>query len=116
MAAATEDKEAAWSFIEFANSPEGQAIVASTGRTVPSLIEVAASDAFLDPDARPAHSDVWLDNIAVQRAVPVMAAWADIESIADEQLERAYYGQASVDEAIAAMIARTAPYFAGAEG
>jgi hypothetical protein len=45
-----------------------------------------------------------------------MAAWADIESIADEELERAYYGQASVDEAIAAMIARTAPYFAGAEG
>ncbi len=41
MAAATEDKEAAWTFIEFANSPLGQTIVAGSGRTVPSLIDVA---------------------------------------------------------------------------
>ena len=37
MAGAAQDKDAAWTFIEFANSPEGQAIVAESGRTVPSL-------------------------------------------------------------------------------
>ncbi|NJL35153.1 MAG: sugar ABC transporter substrate-binding protein, partial [Chloroflexaceae bacterium] len=35
MAASTADKAAAWTFIEYANSPEGQAIVAQSGRTVP---------------------------------------------------------------------------------
>ena len=35
MAAAAEDKDAAWTFIEYANSPQGQAIVAESGRTVP---------------------------------------------------------------------------------
>ena len=49
MAAATQNKEAAWTFIEFANSVQGQEIVAVSGRTVPSLIEVASSSYFLDP-------------------------------------------------------------------
>ena len=45
-----------------------------------------------------------------------MASWVDVEEMAGEELERAFYGEVSVDEAIAAMIARTPPYFAGEEG
>ena len=116
MAATTEDKDAAWTFIEYANSPAGQAIVADAGRTVPSLVDVADSPSFLDPVAKPASSQVFLDTIPILRGVPVMAAWVDVEEVSSEELERAFYGQASVDEAIASMIARTAPYFAGAEG
>jgi multiple sugar transport system substrate-binding protein len=116
MAAAAEDKEAAWTFIEFANSPEGQTIVAEAGRTVPSLVEVAESPAFLDPDARPASSAAFLEAIPILRGVPVMAAWVDVEELAGDELERAFYGQASVDEVIAAMVTRTLPFFAGEEG
>lgn len=116
MAAATEDKEAAWAFIEFANSPVGQAIVAESGRTVPSLKAVASSEAFLDPSAAPANSAVWLETVDTLRTVPVMATWVDVEEVTGDELERAFYGQASVDEAIDAMITRTAPFFAGEEG
>jgi multiple sugar transport system substrate-binding protein len=116
MAAAAEDKDAAWTFIEFANSPAGQAIVARSGRTVPSLIEVAESEAFLDPTVAPANSAVWLDTVDSLRTVPVMAGWVDIEELTGDELERAFYGQASVDEAIAAMVTRTLPFFAGEEG
>jgi multiple sugar transport system substrate-binding protein len=116
LAAAAEDKDAAWTFIEFANSPTGQAIVAESGRTVPSLIEVASSEAFLDPSVAPANSEVWLDTVDTLRAVPVMAAWVDIEELAGDELERAFYGQASTDEVIASMIRRTLPFFAGEEG
>jgi multiple sugar transport system substrate-binding protein len=115
MAAATEDKEAAWAFIEFANSPEGQAIVARSGRTVPSLIEIAASDAFLDPDAKPANSEVWLETVDTLRGVPVIAGWVDVEELTGEELERAFYGNVGVDEAIDTMITRTLPFFAGEE-
>ncbi len=116
MAAATEDKDAAWTFIEFANSPVGQAIVAESGRTVPSLRSVASSDAFLDPSAAPANSAVWLETADTLRTLPVMATWVDIEEVTGDELERAFYGQASVDEAIDAMITRTTPFFAGEEG
>ena len=116
MAAATEDKDAAWTFIEFANSPEGQAIVARSGRTVPSLVEVASSEAFLDPAARPANSRVWLDTVDTLRGVPVMAGWVDVEEFTEIELERAIFGQASVADAIDTMVTRTLPFFAGEEG
>jgi multiple sugar transport system substrate-binding protein len=116
MAAAAQDKDAAWTFIEFANSPEGQAIVAASGRTVPSLVEVAESAAFLDPEVPPASSRLFLDGIPVLRGVPIMAGWVDIEEVAGDELERAFYGQATVDEAISAMISRTLPFFSGEEG
>ena len=55
------NKDAAWTFIEFANSVEGQTIVAASGRTVPSLKSVAESPAFLDPNAKPSRSNVFLE-------------------------------------------------------
>ena len=63
MAAVADEKDAVWTFIEYANSPEGQATIARSGRTVPSLPAVANSEAFLDPNAKPAHSDAFLSGI-----------------------------------------------------
>ena len=58
------------------------------------------SEAFLDPAAKPANSAVFLETIPILREVPVMAGWVDVEELAGDELERAFYGQASVDEAI----------------
>jgi multiple sugar transport system substrate-binding protein len=111
LASAAPDKAAAWQFIEFANSPAGQAIVARSGRTVPSLIAVAESPAFLDPNARPANSQVFLSTIKNLRAVPVVENWSDIEEITSDELERAFYGYATVPEAMQAAMRRTEEYF-----
>jgi multiple sugar transport system substrate-binding protein len=105
------DKAAAWSFIEFANSPEGQRTIAASGRTVPSLRAVAESPAFLDPGARPANSQVFLREIPHVHAVPVTPGWIDVEDLAGDELTRAYYGRAGVDEVIATAIRRAAPFF-----
>ena len=61
MTKASKNKDATWAFVEFALGPEGQRIAAATGRTVPSLKEVAESEAFLDPNAKPANSQVFLE-------------------------------------------------------
>jgi multiple sugar transport system substrate-binding protein len=111
MARAAQDKQAVWSFIEFANSVEGQTIIAASGRTVPSLRSVAESPAFLDPAARPESSRVFLDGIGDIRAVPVMETWVDIEELVGEELERAFYGRASVEEVVATAIERSRPFF-----
>ena len=110
MAATTQNKDAAWRLIEFANSSEGQQIVAATGRTVPSMRAVAESPAFLDPAAKPARSRVWLDVLPVLHNMPITATWIDVETIVDSELERAYYGQATVDEAIRAAMPRAQEY------
>ncbi|MDP8955383.1 MAG: sugar ABC transporter substrate-binding protein, partial [Actinomycetota bacterium] len=87
MTRASKNKGAAWRFIEFALGPQGAPIVAETGRTVPSLREVAQSEAFLDPDAKPANSRVFLDTIPVIRRVPTISTWPEIEDASAGILE-----------------------------
>jgi multiple sugar transport system substrate-binding protein len=115
LTAASKEKDAAWRLIEFANSVEGQTIIAGTGRSVPSLREVAESPAFLDPTAKPANSQVWLTTAPEIRSVPVMPTWLEIEGLASEELEHAYYGEQTVDQAISNATTLTAPFFAGGD-
>ncbi len=123
LSAASENKDAAWSFIEFANGPLGQPIAAETGRTVPSLAAVAESPAFLGPRggvatgtdldrfAPPASSRVYLDTIPAIRRVPSISTWPEVEDIFNNTLGRAFYGEVPVDEAIALAQARAEDAF-----
>jgi len=111
MPVVSENKDAIWTFIEFANAAEGQHIIAASGRTVPSLRAVAESPTYLDPGQKPANSRVFLDVIPWIRTVPIIAGWAEIEELTTEELSRAYYGQASLDEVIRAADERTQSLF-----
>ena len=90
--------DAAWRFVEFAVGPEGQRITAEGGRTVPSLKEVAASDAFLDPGAKPRSSKVFLDAVPTIERLPTSANWPEVEDAADLAFEEAFYEGGSVDD------------------
>ena len=114
MTADSKDKEAAWRLIEFANAQTGQEVMVTTGRTVPSMRVVAESPAFLEPDNPPANSRVWVDVVPTLRQVPTMPGWVAVEDAASAEIERAFYGQASVEEAAAAAVARTREFFAPA--
>jgi multiple sugar transport system substrate-binding protein len=105
------EKDAAWRFIEFANSPEGQRIIAGSGRTVPSLISVAESPDFLDPTQPPHSARTFLDNAEFIRRVPVISTWEEIEDIASQEIERAFYGDIGVAEAARLAVLRTDDYF-----
>lgn len=116
ITAGSDAKDAAWRFLEFALGPEGQAIAAGSGRTVPSLRSVAESDAFLDPAADPAHSEVFLEQIPTLRAVPVISTWPEIEDTANALLEEGYYGGGRALEVTLEITAATSDAFARAEG
>jgi multiple sugar transport system substrate-binding protein len=111
LAAASSKKDAAWRLIEFAASPEGQAILAQAGAVVPTLRAVAHSPAFLDPSLRPAHAQVFLDAILQARAMPMLENWTDIQAIADDELRQAFYGQKGVAQALEAATLRSEEYF-----
>ncbi|HWL90853.1 MAG TPA: sugar ABC transporter substrate-binding protein [Actinomycetota bacterium] len=115
MTAGSDDKDAAWRFIEFALGPDGQRITAEAGRTVPSLRAVADSDAFLDPEADPANAQVFLDQIPSVRAVPVISTWPEIEDIVNGLLEEAYYGGGQAVEVAVELATQTTDQFARAE-
>jgi multiple sugar transport system substrate-binding protein len=110
------DTDRAWRFVEFANSPEGQRIVARTGRTVPSLQEVARSDAFLDPAAKPRSSEIFLEGIASIRRVPTISTWPEIEDAAEPILENGLYLGQDARQVAKALDRATRPLFARAQG
>jgi multiple sugar transport system substrate-binding protein len=89
--------------------------VAASGRTVPSLIEVANSEAFLDPAQRPANSRVFLDTIPVIRRVPNVSTWPEIEDAANALLELGFYEGVPAFEVARQLIETTEPIFARAE-
>ena len=113
---ASDNKDAAWSFMEYALGPEGAPVVAKSGRTVPSLKSVAESEAFLDPTAKPANSQVFLDTIPVIRQVPSISTWPEIEDAASPILEEAYYNGESAAAVADELRAATDDLFARGEG
>ena len=115
LTTASKSKDAAWRFMEFALGPEGQRITARSGRTVPSLIEVSRSEAFLDPKAKPASSRVFLDTIRHIRRVPSISTWPEIEDAAEPILEGGLYENVPSDEVTRQLNARTRGMFARAE-
>ncbi|MGH3860022.1 ABC transporter substrate-binding protein [Actinokineospora sp.] len=87
------NKAGAWRFVEFALGKEGASIMAETGRTVPSSVEVSRSPAFIDPTKPPRSAQVFLDSIPAIRATPAVSTWPEIEDVANGILENAlYYG------------------------
>jgi multiple sugar transport system substrate-binding protein len=119
MSTAAADKEAAWTFLEFAVGPVGQSILAETGRTVPSLRSVAESDAFLKGTAfasslglsgsalPPTNNRAFVDNIAIARRLPTLAILPAIESGFNQAFRRAFYVDADVTAAATTFAATT---------
>ena len=80
--------------------PEGQEVLARSGRSVPSLRAVAESPAFLDPGDPPASSRVFLDALEQMHRLPTTENWVELEQRADDILAELYYGRLEMDEAL----------------
>lgn len=89
-----------WTFIEYALSETGQTNLAETGRTVPSMIRVAESPAFLE-SSPPANNQVYLDAADHMRALPMLPGWNTFEELFSKELQRTFYGDSDVDELLA---------------
>jgi multiple sugar transport system substrate-binding protein len=115
ITSASERKDTAWSFVEYALGPVGQATLAASGRTVPSLIEVSRSEAFLDPSLPPKRARVFLDGIPSIRVLPVVSTWPEIEDATGPILENGLYLGQPADEVAERLDRATRPLFARGE-
>ncbi|MDQ4065416.1 MAG: sugar ABC transporter substrate-binding protein [Actinomycetota bacterium] len=112
IAAQSDAQDLAARFIGFATGETGQSIAALGGRTVPSMVSISRSGAFLDPTQEPAHSEVFLDAIANLRATPVLPTWPEIEDVTEEVLTKLFYEPGfTIDDAVEEIDVLTRPLF-----
>jgi multiple sugar transport system substrate-binding protein len=115
ITAASPRQDAAWEFVEYAVSAEGQRALVGTGRTVPSRIEVAESPDFLGQGLPPSRSRVFLDAVPRIRATPVVSTWPEIEDVTGPILQDALYRGVAVDDVVRRIDEETREIFARAE-
>jgi multiple sugar transport system substrate-binding protein len=111
LTSASKNKAAAFAFMEYSNGPEGQPVIAATGRTVPSIKAVAETPTFLNPTEPPLSNRVFLEAIPIIRPTINIDTTEQIESIVNTEFRRAFLGQAPLADAIALMNSRTAELF-----
>jgi multiple sugar transport system substrate-binding protein len=112
---ASSRQDAAWDFVRFALGPDGQRIIAGTGRTVPSNMAVSRSKAFLDPTKPPRNAAVFLDAVDTIRRTPTVSTWPEIEDLTNGILENALYRGDPLDQVITALDEQTRPILARGE-
>ena len=107
LAAKSRRQEAVARFIAFAVGRQGQTLTALGGRTVPSLISVSKSGAFLDPSRLPKSSQVFLDGVPAIRRTPVHPRWTEVEEVVEAELTRAFHDGAALDDVLGRIDDRT---------
>lgn len=107
------DPDRAWQFVEFANGVEGQEIVAASGRTVPSRLDVASSEVFVASGEPPAASEVFTEDLDAVRPLPSTATWSRMQTSADGILADVFYGRVEREAGITQLVESTAPLLAG---
>ena len=65
-----ENPEKAYRFIEFIYGPDGQLAQAALGYNIPAQMELANTDAFLQPGQMPANSQIFLETARCQLPGP----------------------------------------------
>lgn len=103
--AKSDDKkaQAAWEWIKFwATEDEVQREWAALGEAVPVKKSVAQSDVFLTQSDKPANRKAFLDSLEFAGTLDSNAVWEEWVGKFNEHAQRAFLGDTTVDEALAA--------------
>ncbi len=110
IAAAAPDKLAAWRFVEFAASAEGQSIMAGTGRLFPSRADAAEALVAREAVLRPAHGAVFVDIVPRLQPAPALENWVEIEVIITDEIQNVFYGRLPATQAMRVAALRAEEY------
>ena len=101
----SENKDAAWDFIQFYTGPEGAEILAATGN-LPAIRTPDALDAFVSIDGVPAEAREALQTTTVRLELPLDPNVGAVEQILNEEHELIMTNSVSVQEGIEEMTSR----------
>lgn len=103
ISSGSRNKEAAWTFLKWLESPKGQAIFTESGVAVPARRSVGQADIFLNQ--RPLHNaSVFLEETELGRPDPIFEAVKETGSLFDEAFKPVWQGQKSAEEAVTEVV------------
>ena len=104
MSAASDNKEAAWTFLNWLQSTDGgQRIYTESGEILPALMSTAKSDAFLGMDQPPANREAFIieGESAKPGVIVVIPEWNELSgSVINPALEQIWAGEATPEEVL----------------
>jgi multiple sugar transport system substrate-binding protein len=100
-------------FLAYAVSDESSALLAETGYVVPVNLDVANSDAFLQPDQEPASAATFIGTVRNIRSFTAASTWPSVEASTAKLLSGLFYDAVidPLDERLKAIDAASAPLF-----
>ncbi len=111
----SKQKDAAWTFVQFLLSDEGQRILAESKFATPSKKAIASSPAYLT--GNPEHIKVFVDAYAHGRSIQFTPQWFQIMAGGTSVIARAFdpvwLGQAKVEDAVKSASAEVDKILAG---
>lgn len=94
--------QAAWEWVKYwATEDDVQKQWAELGEAIPVKKSVANSDVFLNANEKPANVQAFLDSLEVASTLDVNAVWEEWVGKFNENAQRAFLGDASIDDALA---------------
>jgi len=103
ITAGSRNKEAAWTFLKWLESPKGQAIFTESGIAVPARRSVGQANVFLKQ--RPPHNAaVFLEETERGRPNPIFRRGQEVEGLFDEAFRPVWKGERSASEAVAEVV------------
>jgi len=103
IAAGSRNKEAAWTFLKWLESPKGQAIFAESGIAVPARRSVGQANIFLKQQP-PHNAAVFLEETERGRPDPVFRGGKEAQRLLDEALRPVWKGERSASGAVAEVV------------
>jgi len=101
--ARSKNKEAAWTFLKWLESPKGQAIFAETGVIVPARRSVGHADIFLKAEPI-VNASAFLEETELGRPNPMYPGVQEVSALFDEALVPVWRGEASAKQAISGLV------------
>jgi multiple sugar transport system substrate-binding protein len=101
----TKSPDAAFAFVKFATSVEGQTLAAKIGLAVPIRETVATSPAYLDQSSAPINHALFVDALAYAQPLPVFRGYEEWSTALGDNLNLIWTDQMTPEDGIAEAVA-----------
>src|SRR5690606_19880078 len=100
----TKHPEEAWSFLKFLVGEPGQSRVTSLGLGVPTLKDIANSDAYLQQDTAPINHALFIEAMDYARVKPCFRGYDEWATLFGDGMYSVWLGEAELEETMSQLI------------